>query len=239
MRLLAPALVLLVASSCLAQEARQVECRFLAFGSHKETASVIAVSDKGDDIPCPISSTQLSKKIVCSAKDNKIPFLSASDRKPLATATIPPGVRSALVIFVGLEAAGSKPTAEPGWRTFVIEDSPKSFPDGGAYVANFFTGDIRFVIGEHKGMLHAGGMHGYAMPTKLDDFNMAPVIFEFQSGEKWRIANESSLRFLPGMRYLIFTYMDPVSGRPKINTYQDLEDPKTAAAASGGARETE
>jgi hypothetical protein len=74
-------------------------------------------------------------------------------------------------------------------------------------------------------MPKAAGAHGYAMPKERDDFNMAPVIFEFRHGEKWRIANESSLRFLPGMRYLIFAYLDPVSGRPRINTCQDLAEP--------------
>lgn len=231
MRSLIPAIVLLVTSSCFAQEARPVECRFLSFGSKSDTTSVLAVSDKGEDIICPLSSTQLSKKIVCTAKDNKIAFLSPADRKLFASATIPSGVRAALVIFVRLAKPGEKPADDAGWKVFVIDDSPKSFPDGGAYIANFYPGDIRFVIGEHKGMLHAAGTHGYAMPQKRDDFNMAPVIFEFLSGEKWRIANESSLRFLPGMRYLIFAYVDPVSGRPRINTYQDLADPAAPVAS--------
>jgi hypothetical protein len=149
-------------------------------------------------------------------------------------ANIPAGVKSALVIFVKLEKPGTPGAADKnaGWKVFVIEDSAKSFPDGGAYVANFYPGDIRFVIGEHKGMLKPAGTHGYEMPKQRDDFNMAPVIFEFKSGEKWRIANESSLRFLPGMRYLIFAYVDPVSGRPRINTYQDLADASAAPAGT-------
>jgi hypothetical protein len=219
--------LLLFPSRGFAQDVRPVECRFLSFGS-KDSASAIALSDKGEEIVCPLPSGALSKKIVCFAKGDKIPFISAADRKPLATAAIPSGVRSALIIFVRFTKAENLPTDASGWRVFVIDDSPKSFPDGGAYVANFFADDIRFVIGEHKGMLHAAGSHGYAMPKERDDFNMAPVIFEFRNGEKWRIANESSLRFLPGMRYLIFAYVDPVSGRPRINTYQDLADPTAA-----------
>jgi hypothetical protein len=229
MRFLFPAVILLAASPCQAQELRTVECRFLSFGANGDTASALALTDKGEAIECPLSTTRLSKKIACQAKDNKIPFLSASDRKPLATASIPTGVNSALVIFVRSPGAAAD---SPGWRTFVIDDSPKSFPDGGAYVANFFSGDIRFVIGEHKGMLKAAGAQGYAMPKERDDFNMAPVIFEFRNGEKWRIANESSLRFLPGMRYLIFAYLDPASARPKINTYQDFAEPAGAAPKS-------
>jgi hypothetical protein len=222
--------LLVVPSMGVAQDTRPVECRFLCFGSKDKAASAIALSAKGEEITCPLPGNQLSKPVVCFAKGDKIPFVSATDRKPMATAAIPSGVRSALVIFVRLEKPGTQPAETPGWRVFVIEDSPKSFPDGGAYVANFYSNDIRFVIGEHKGMLKAAMAHGYAMPKERDDFNMAPVIFEFKNGEKWRIANESSLRFLPGMRYLIFAYVDPVSGRPRINTYQDLAAPAKAAA---------
>ena len=232
MRFLFSIAILLAASQCHAQELRPVECRFLSFGSNGDFKSVLALTDKGEAIECPVPTTQLSKKIVCQAKDHKIPFLSASDRKPLATAAIPAGVNSALVVFVRFpDRTEAKPADNAGWRIFVIDDSPKSFPDGGAYVANFFSGEIRFVIGEHKGMLKAGGAFGYAMPKERDDFNMAPVILEFRNDDKWRVANESSLRFLPGMRYLIFAYVDPVSGRPKINTYQDSSGPKAAAAA--------
>jgi hypothetical protein len=223
MRFLFSIAILLAASQCHAQELRPVECRFLSFGSNGDTSSALALTDKGEEIECPLPTAQLSKKIVCQAKGNKIPFLSASNRKPMATAAIPAGVNSALVIFVRFSGKPEDtPADKAAWRIFVIDDSPKSFPDGGAYIANFFSGDIRFVIGEHKGMLKAAGAHGYAMPKERDDFNMAPVIFEFKNGEKWRIANESSLRFLPGMRYLIFAYLDPASGRPRINTYQDF-----------------
>ena len=218
---LAPALF---ASSAFAQEARPIECRFLAFGV-KDDAAAIAVGGKGEDIPCPLPTSQISKKVTCTAKDGKIPFLFAADRKPMATASIPSGVNSALVVFVSLEKPGATTEPSAGWKIFVIEDSAKSFPDGGAYVANFYSSEIRFTIGEHKGMLKAAGSHGYALPKERDDFNMAPVIFEFNNGGKWRTANESSLRFLPGMRYLIFAYVDPVSGRPKINTYQDMAGP--------------
>jgi len=215
-------LLLLVLPALLsAQDARPVTCRFLSFGGPDDPPAVIAASEKGTEISCPLSSTRISPALVCFAKNNTIAFLSSADKKPVATATIPANVKAALLVFIqapkSAEAASSS-----DWRILVIEDSAKNFPDGGAYIANFYNKDIRFVIGEHKGMLHAGGSHGYAKPEERDSFNMAPVVFEFQQGEKWHIANESALRFLSGMRYLIFAYVDPVSGRPRINTYQDF-----------------
>jgi hypothetical protein len=228
MRSILSSIILLLPALLHAQEARPVSCRFLSFGGTDDATSVIAVSEKGNEIICPLSSTRLSERIVCPAKQNTIAFISPADRKPLANATIPPRTHAALLVFVRVPG-GTASTSSP-WRVLVIDDSPANFPDGGAFIANFHTSDIRFVIGEHKGMLHSAGSHGYKMPAERDSFNMAPVVFEFLKGEKWHIANESSLRFLPGMRYLIFAFVDPASGRPRINTYQDLAPADQAAA---------
>lgn len=205
-----------------AQESRPVRCRFLSFGGTGASTTAIAMSDKGAEISCPLSSSALSPQIVCMAKGNAIPFFTPGDKKPLATATIPAGVSSAILVFVQSPKKAGAPEEVPSWRIMMIEDSPKNFPDGGAFIANFYSNDIRFVVGEHKGMLHAAGSHGYPMPNERDAFNMAPVVFEFVQDDKWRIANESSLRFLPGMRYLIFAFVDPISGRPRISTIQDF-----------------
>ncbi|MEY3894785.1 MAG: hypothetical protein RLZZ214_304 [Verrucomicrobiota bacterium] len=226
MRALFLFLVLLLPASVSGQEARPVNCRFLRFGGSDDSASVLALSSKGAEATCPLSTSSLSAPIVCFAAENKIAFLSAGDRKPAATATIPGHVKSAILVFVQAPRAAESASSTPlPWRILVIEDSPKNFPDGGAFVANFHDTDIRFIVGEHKGMLHPAGNHGYAMPAERDAFNMAPVMFEFQQGEKWRTANESTLRFLPGMRYLIIAYTDPASGRPRISTCQDFTAP--------------
>ncbi len=227
MRLLLLPFLLLFPTLLSAQDARPVQCRFLSFGDSKAPPSVVSASGKGAEINCPLSSSQISQKITCFAVGNKISFLSSADKKPLATATIPAEVGTALLVFIRVPE-GPEAIA-PAWKILVIDDTAKNFPDGGAFIANFCSQDIRFTIGEHKGMLHSGGFHGYAKPEQVDTFNMAPVVFEIQQADKWRIANESALRFLSGMRYLIFAYVDPASGRPRINTYQDLPPPAPPA----------
>lgn len=222
-------LIHLLPALAYSQEARQVQCRFLRFGGPDATSSVITRNDSGAEVVCPLSTSSLSQKIVCSAVNNQIVFLSEADRTPSAKVTIPASVRAALLVFVESPKTGAE-GASP-WRVIVIDDSAKSFPDGGVFIANFYNKEIRFVVGEHKGMLKPAGTHGYAMPATRDNFNMAPVVFQFLQGEQWRTANESALRFLPGMRYLIFAYMDPTSGRPRINTYQDFESVAKLAPA--------
>lgn len=222
---------LILPSIVTGQESRPINCRFLSFGGgEEEIISALSLSDKGAEIVCPLPSDQLSQKVVCFAKNNTIGFLTAADKTPMAAAAIPPGFDSVLLVFVQARQAAEAGSATP-WRVLVIEDSPKNFPDGGAFVANFNPKEVRFIIGEHKGMLRAAGSHGYARPAERDAFNMSTVMFEFLDNDKWRIANESALRFLPGMRYLIFAYTDPVSGRPRINTYQDFAPPAPSRAA--------
>lgn len=248
-------LFLALGTFAVAQEARPVKCRFLAFKGKEAKTSVLTVSSSGAQVTCPLPANNLSKPIVCFAENNTIGFVNETGGKIIAKATIPAGVNSAFLVFVPgpAEAApatpaatGSEKTAQaaprqdatPSWRVLVIADTPQNFPDGGAYIANFYNSDIRFIVGEHKGMLKAGGAHGYAMPKKLDEFNMAPTVFELQKGDKWRCASESALRFLPGMRYLIFAYQDPVTGRARINTYQDIAETPAVVAQTGGTQAT-
>lgn len=198
--------------------------------------SVINRSAKGEEIACPLPTSEFSKKVVCYAKGNAIDF-SLSDKSPAATATIPAGAKSVLLLFVATPKAPNADAAKSlPWRVLAIEDSPKNFPFGGAYVANFCNNDIRFEIGEHKGVLPPDGGRGFPIPKQLDAFNMAPLLVETQQDDKWRTANETSLRFLPGTRYLIFAHADPASGRPRVNTYQDMEPAAPAKGKTKGAR---
>ncbi len=221
MRFLLVSLILLLPGHASSQETRQVQCRFLRFGGDDDSATVLVQASKGTEVSCALSTSALSAPVACMATDNKIAFLTAGDKKPAAVVAIPAQVRTAVLVFVKNEGADASSGGLP-WKVMAIEDSPKNYPEGGAFVVNLYSKDIRFVIGEHKGMLHPAMSFGYAAPTQKDDFNMAPAVFEFQQGETWRLASESNLRFLPAYRYLIFAFVDPASGRPRIRTIQDF-----------------
>ena len=239
MRLLCFCLFVLCPVFSQAQEGRKVSCRFVCFEGAAPPPPLLNVFDKGIEVTCTIPANTFSEPVVCFAKGNTISFLSSENRLPLASVTVPALVRAAILVFLpttpprpgGAPPAGSpspsapSPSAAPGtlpWRVVVIEDTIKNFPDGGAFVANLYKQDIRFVLGENKIVLKSGSDHGFARPEKLDAFNMAPVVFQFQQDETWRTTSESLLRFVPGMRYLIFAYVDPSSGRPRISTFQDF-----------------
>lgn len=214
----------------MAEEGRMINCRFACLDRSAPPPPMLTFSGDGVEIPVSIPTSKLSAVTPCFSRNNAINFISPGDRTPLATATIPGNVKSVVLIFV----ASPKTATSLPWRIFVIEDTDKNLPDGGAYVANFYNQDIRFVIGENKIMLHPAASHGVSMPTKRDDFNMSPVVFQFQQGDAWKDASESMLRFMPGSRYLMFAYMDASNGRPRIITFQDFKTstPKTSPAGT-------
>ena len=211
-----------------AQDFKKVSCRFLSLDRDAPPPPLLTIADKGAEISCTVPTETLSPPTSCFAKGEVLSFVSATDHQPAALATVPSNVPAAMLIFVPAGKDPKAPKALP-WRVFVIEDSVKNFPDGGAFVANFHNQDIRFSIGGGKFMLHSAGFHGFPMPTQRDNFNMAPVAFDFKQKDKWQSANETMLRFLPGMRYLMFAYIDPVSERPRVVTYRDFGNPKPVA----------
>ena len=198
----------------------KVNCRLLSLERGSKPLAMVTPAADRTAIACSAPSTSLSDDIQCYARDGSISFLAASDRQPLASVKIPTDVRSVILVFV----PGSKNDDAQTWKIFPIEDSKDNFPDGGAFVANFHHSDIRFIVGENKLQLRAAGSRGVAMPSKRDDFNMAPVAFQFSHEGKWRIASETMLRFLPGMRYLMFAYSEAVSGKPRITMIEDFRE---------------
>ena len=215
-------IALLLPAFLQAQDARPINCRFLSFGGSAESASVINRTAKGEEIVCPLPTNGFSKSVVCYAKNNAIDF-SSSGKTPAATAIIPAGVKSVLLLFVATPKPPDENTAKSlPWRVFVIDDSPRKFPFGGAYIANLMDKEVRFEIAEHNGLLQADGAQGLAPPKERDDFNMVPLLIEIMQNDKWRTVDETSLRFLPGVRYLILAHEDATTGRPRIKSYQDM-----------------
>ncbi len=204
-----------------AQDSRKVSCRFLGFEGTPPPPPLLNIIDKGVEVTCTVPPDTFSPEVVCLARNNTIGFISSVDRKPAASAVIPVGVNAVILAFF---PPAKEPNALP-WRVFVIEDSLKNFPDGGAFVASLHTQDVRVTLGEHKILLKPYKNHGFARPEQRDAFNMAETVVELQQKDAWLGGCESMLRFIPGMRYLIFAYYDTALERPRVTTYQDFIRP--------------
>ena len=89
-------------------------------------------------------------------------------------------------------------------------------------MVNLHNDDIRFILGETQKSLKPQQSEGFEMPEKRDDFNMAPVVFQFKNkSDKWVNGKETSYRFLPGLRYLLIAYIDTRNNRPRVATFKD------------------
>lgn len=180
-----------------------------------------AAEEKGEEVRLELPGYgALGPLVRCRAKEGMIRFrIGDSDRT--VAGRIPAGTGEAILIFF---PAGEDDGADPPrQRIFAIDSSEENFPDGGAFVGNFHHRDIRLMLGEHRMQLRGGGGMGVRRPAERNAFNMAPVRVDFQQGEGWRMASESQIRFVPGMRYLILAYVDPGSGRPRVSTLTIVE----------------
>jgi hypothetical protein len=209
------ALLLLPVLARAQQQTQTVSCRFLGFQTGDTNTSLTCVADKSE-APCPFKTDSISEPVEVAAVDHVLSFIDPKDRKPACTVTLPATVRQALVVFM----PNAKNAALP-WRAFAIEDSEKTFPNGGALVINLHNADIRFAIGENKYLLKPGDRYAMQPPKQRDEFNMATMTFEFSLQDQWIKASESRLRFTEGLRYLMLAYRDPASQRPRLSTYQD------------------
>lgn len=219
----------LVPAITAAQNVRPVDCRFLWFDAAVPPPVLVNTVPGAADVRCQIAGNKLSPVFRCFAAEGEIRFLNEEDRSVVATAKVAADVKSAILVILPAPKPAAGVPAVPGRRIYVIDESPGKFPDGGALIANFYNSDIRFVVGEHRNQLRAGGNHAVKQPEKRDNFNMAPVIVQFQHGEKWRTASESTLRFIPEVRYLILAHIDPATGRPRIATFTDNQAVAPAA----------
>jgi len=194
-----------------------VACRFLCFTRAKDgTAELVSKGVEGAPVKCPLPLADFSKPFALVPVGGVIEFRKTSeDPVPVVTAKIPAGVKQALVIFLPVEDEGKLLH-----RTLVLDQSSKGFPESGCLVTNLYSQSVRFAIGEHQILLPAGKTAPLNRPGKRDEFNMAGVTFQFQTGETWRTASESMIRFVEGQRHLFITFVDPATKRPKLRIFQ-------------------
>jgi hypothetical protein len=223
-------LAVLATGSAPGQSAKTpvVEVRTLCF-SHASGLFELEAADARPEVitRCTLPLSMLSEPVRIAPVAGKITFYEKApmpDAKvrpsPLAVAEIPTKLRHVILFFIPASTGG-----ELLYKVVVLNDDPRVFTSGGALVCNLFADEIRFIIGEHKQLLRPGVITYLNTPVQRDDFNMAVVAFQFRSGETWRSASESKLRFVEPMRHLLFTYIDPATRRPRLKTYRDVPLP--------------
>lgn len=212
-----PLFLALLAIAGAQEGAPPVACRFLCFARAKDgTAALVAAAPGGKAADCPLPLSTFSKPVALLPAGGVIEFRKAAgDPAAVTSARIPAGMKQALLLFLPSEDEGKQLH-----ETVVLEDSPKAFPADGSVVLNLYRQNVRFILGEHQILLPPGKTASLARPVKRDQFNMAAIAFQFQTGESWRTAAETMVRFPEGQRHLFVTFVDPATKRPRMRSFR-------------------
>ena len=78
-------------------------------GADGGLSSVLVALDKDGEITCPLSNRQVSAKVSCLVTNDANPFLSGLDKSLMGTATIPAGLKAALLVFLQTRETTEEP----------------------------------------------------------------------------------------------------------------------------------
>lgn len=202
-----------------AQEAARLNCRFLRFerGSQSPAPLYVMGAEGKEPTECPLPQDQLSKPVALSPVNGTLAFHAAPQGggEPVAVAKVPTGLTQALLMFLPSDEENR------AYNVVVLDGSEKGYPKDGALVVNLYNQDVRFILGEHKVQLPPGKVAALGRPAQRDNFNMAPVAFQFRTDDQWRMAYESMIRFPEEQRHLFVSYVDPRTKRPRVRSYRD------------------
>ncbi|MEO8616835.1 MAG: hypothetical protein ABI600_16965, partial [Luteolibacter sp.] len=201
---------------------RIVKCRLVAFEKPAESPPELfaAASSKGE-----FTRNTISLSIDAALVDYVVPAsgklafrAAAAENSPVvATATIPEKADRVYLFLMPAAPGGTQL-----FRIIPVEESDKTTPEGGAFVCNISSHNSRVTMGEFKYELLPGKSVSVPQPTRLDEYNMAPLNIQLDGAEGWTAVKDSMTRFSKRERYFMFTYVEPKLGRPMVKIYQQV-----------------
>lgn len=198
-----------------------VQIRTLCFQRGADTPEKLVVKKPdGVLVEIELSSTFPTSKTRVPMVEGKVAFYAIGQLEQLAAvATVPSGIKDALVLLVPAPAA-KKPLI---FDTVVMDLSKNAFPEDGALVMNAYPRDVRAVIGEHRVLLKPGMRAAVARPKERNDYNMAAVVIQYKNKEEWLTANETLVSFPEALRQLFIAYADPGNNQVTFRSYSIRE----------------
>ena len=139
----------------------------------------------------------------------------------LATATVPEGVKQAIMFIV--------PSGDPKklpYKMLVLNDSAAAFPKGESRVINMTGLSLAVRAGEHS--IEVGPAKIVAVPrvTKVNAANQAQTSFFRKADKEWLTLSERPMQFTDGLRNIFLIYLMPNVDEPQIRTLIDTSSPQ-------------
>lgn len=241
MKKLLAALALLAASVTVlpAQNSRKVAFRILCLETVKDLETIRLVS--GDDatkdpeikLYTDISAViegefKTAEALFCTVKagpDGKL-VRTIIGRVPLEKST-----RQLFVFMPSGEGADKLP-----YRVAAYDDDLKTFPLGNVRAINLAPVAVRFLLaGTITPAIPPGKYARFPHATKTDEYNMYPVVTEFQSADgQWVKGQSTSWKASTQRREIVITRVDMTFKQPSVQLFSDFPPWVEPAQASGG-----
>jgi len=200
---------------------RIVNCRVIAFSKSPDMPAELfsLAKSKGEFAKTiPSLSVETLPAELAVSEEGEIPFTAAADPvgPVIATAKIPPGVKNAYLFLL----PDHTPDDAVRFQIVTIEDSPENTPPGGAMIHNASPVEARVTVGREIYPLPPGKSLGIPNPTEKDEFNMAALKIESETGGQWTTIKDGLTRFSMRDSYLIFTFSGTRPGQTLVKIYQ-------------------
>ena len=195
-------------------ETTTLQCRLLSLQTRPSGPAALYAGSGETAIRCDLPREEFTQPLDLTVTDGRIVFRGQPDvnSQPAAIATVPRGLKGALLLFVPPAAEDSKHL----YRIVVLDDSLRGLPENGSLVFNASPAQIRYLMGDQHGMAKPGQISAVTRPQKRDDFQMSGVIFQTQAADRWKTSYESVLRFPENLHRLFVVYRDPISNQPDL-----------------------
>ena len=227
-KLLLTSLVLTVFSAALfAQEARKIQFRTLCTEQIKDLEKVVLVTgDESSKSQEVILYTDVSPVIEGAFKTNEALFCiekTGADGKiqrvPVGKATLGKSVRQLFLFVPSGGGEGKLP-----YQVQAYDDDQKTFTMGSVRAINLAPVPVRFILsGEATPQIPPGKFAQFHHATKVDEYNMYPVVVEFLSANgEWVKGQSVSWKASEQRREIVITTVDMKFKQPSVLSFSDF-----------------
>lgn len=206
-----------------------VQIRVVLHDPMHPTAKLFYVDTKGEVLPVYFRRQALSRAFDAATVNGALVLYDKAEIDPkdpeanresiAAIGKIPEGIKKGIVVVL---SAG--PDKKPAYRLFVIDDSEKAFPRGGALVLPLVQANMGIQAGEHKLPIRPGEMTKVPRVKEVNDFNMAQTNFYYKQDDgSWVALAERQLQYLDFSRRLFIIHTTPGARQPRVTTIVDRD----------------
>ncbi len=225
--ILASAALTVLSTTLFAQAERKVQIRTLCLEQVKDLEKIrLFTGDESKEDPEVILYTDVSPVIEATFKTNDALFCTekaGSDGKIVRTAVGKVALgKSARQLLIFVPSGGVEGKLPYQIQTY--DDDLQSFALGSVRAINLSPVPVRFILsGAVTPQIPPGKFAQFPHSAKLDEYNMYPVVTEFQSANgEWVKGQSTSWKASDRRREIVITLVDMKFKQPSVQLFSDF-----------------